>query len=433
MNYENGLTKLAKYVAEYFERTQDSQLRENFDLQKFRLRRALNDINQFSSNEKLDSELNKVILQLNVITRQLNIGMTFDDLCVQIDVPIHPTDVNEKTSVKKSTHFDKPPFFTKGHALIVGVGNDLPCTIDDAKGLAKILRDEERCAYNPEQVHLLTGERADRDGLFSALDTLAKATDNESTVIIYFSGHGRQHGKSYYLMTNGYNTNDLDGTAISGAEFADKIMAIPAQKKLVLLDCCHAGGIGRIKGKPLTKSPLPPEAVDLFSEGEGYVLIASSKKEEYSLAGNPYSVFTGVLIEALCGKGVAEKDGYVRVADLAGHTREKVPKLTKGEQHPILHFEKADNFVIAYYAAGDMQPKAVPFSLEAKNTEADSSFDDVEKALIEKRLANLIQQYKAVFNQRELALDDGYKVVLTSQLEHLKTQIQQIESELNQL
>ncbi|RKZ71242.1 MAG: caspase family protein [Candidatus Parabeggiatoa sp. nov. 1] len=256
--------------------------------------------------------------------------------------------------------------FTNGHALIIGVGADLPGTINDAEGFANILKDEGRCAYPPEQVALFTSTDAHRQAVLKALDDLAQATDEASTMILYFSGHGYKHGNAYYLMTYGYQLDDLDGTTISGAEFADKIAAIPAKQKVILLDCCHAGGVGHIKGLSLTKSPLPlpSEAMDLFSQGAGYILIASSTEQEYSFTGEPYSVFTGVLIEALCGTGVAKKDGYVRVADLALHTREQVPKLTQDRQHPILHFEQADNFIIAYYAAGDTQPKICPVSTQ---------------------------------------------------------------------
>ena len=81
-----------------------------------------------------------------------------------------------------------------------------------------------------------------------------------------------------------------------------------------------------------------------------------------------------------------------------------------------------------------MQPKAVPFAIEVQKTPTGStSFNEMEKALFEKRLANLTQQYEAVFNQRELCLSEKDKLVLASQLEHLKTQIQQTQSELDQL
>ncbi|MBL7063110.1 MAG: caspase family protein [Anaerolineae bacterium] len=260
--------------------------------------------------------------------------------------------------------------FDRGYALVVGVGADLPNTIDDAIGLADVLKDPARCAYPPDQVHLLTGEKATRDAILSALDTLSHLPVSQSTILIYFSGHGYQvaspTGEFYYLLPYGYDLSRLYQTAISGAEFTDRLRAIPAQKLLVLLDCCHAGGVGEAKapGLQMAKSPLPPEAHSLLAEGSGRVLIASSQEDELSFAGKPYSAFTLALTEALCGAGVAKKDGYVRVADLALHAREVVPGRTRGRQHPILHFEQADNFALAYYAGGETQPKGVPFTVE---------------------------------------------------------------------
>jgi hypothetical protein len=52
--------------------------------------------------------------------------------------------------------------FTQGHACIVGVGSDLPNTVQDAEKIAALLTDPERCAYPPEQVQLLTGTQATR-------------------------------------------------------------------------------------------------------------------------------------------------------------------------------------------------------------------------------------------------------------------------------
>lgn len=260
--------------------------------------------------------------------------------------------------------------FDQGYALIVGVGADLPNTVDDAVGLADILKDPARCAYPTDQVHLLTGEQATAANIHTALKTLAESTNPESMVLVYFSGHGYRvaspTGEFYYLLPHGYDLDRLYQTAINGTEFTDQLRAIPAQKLLLLLDCCHAGGVGEAKapGLQLAKSPLPPEAQSLLAEGSGRVLIASSQEDELSFAGRPYSAFTLALTEALCGAGVSKKDGYVRVADLALHAREVVPGRTRGRQHPILHFEQADNFALAYYAGGETQPKGLPFTVE---------------------------------------------------------------------
>lgn len=258
--------------------------------------------------------------------------------------------------------------FTPGSALVIGAGGDLPATVGDATGLASLLADPARCAYTPEQVRLLTDAQATRPAVLAALEALAGAAA-AATVVVYFSGHGYRlnaaEGTAYYLLPYGYDLNRLAQTAISGTEFADRLQAIPAARLLVLLDCCHAGGVGEAKaaGAPLTRAALPPEAQQWLAEGRGRVLIASSREGELSYAGRPYSAFTLALLEALCGTGVAKADGYVRVADLALHAREAVPGRTQGRQHPILHFEQADNFALAYYAGGELQPKGVPWTV----------------------------------------------------------------------
>jgi hypothetical protein len=258
--------------------------------------------------------------------------------------------------------------FTSGFAAIVGVGADLPNTVDDAAGLADILKDPCRCAYPTGQVQLLTGEGATRACILDALDRLAQTATEEATAIVYFSGHGYHVqtpiGEAYYLMPFGYDVSRLYETAVSGDELATKLQVIPARKLLLLLDCCHAGGLDGAKtaGLELTKAPLPPQTEALFAQGSGRVAIASCRADELSFAGKPYSAFTLALIEALGGSGASRKDGYVRVADLALHTRQMVPQRTKDRQHPVLHFEQADNFVLAYYAGGDSEPRALPFA-----------------------------------------------------------------------
>ncbi|MFG1966100.1 hypothetical protein [Nonomuraea sp. NPDC049028] len=56
-------------------------------------------------------------------------------------------------------------------------------------------------------------------------------------------------------------------------------------------------------------------------------------------------------------------DGYVRVTDLAMHARQRVASLTTDRQHPILDLEQADNYVVAYYAAGANKLARLPDAL----------------------------------------------------------------------
>jgi hypothetical protein len=286
------------------------------------------------------------------------------------------------------------------------------------------LQDPERYAFPTAQLQLLTGEGAGRAAILAALQKLAATSGPEASVMVYFSGHGYRHGDSYYLIPNGCNAANLQDQAITGAQFAAAIAAIPAARQLILLDCCHAGGFGEAKGFGLSKSPLPQEALDLFHQGIGYVLIASSTEDELSYTGKPYSVFTCVLNEAFCGVGVAKKDGFVRVADLIGHYRERVPQLTGNKQHPVLHFEQADNFVVAYYAGGDSQAKALPFDLRPDMDTNDALYEQV--ASIEASFVRA--RYEQAYRQFRRLCDDypdyqGQAMMLLSRYQDFENQV----------
>lgn len=254
-------------------------------------------------------------------------------------------------------------FFLHGYAVVVGVGADLPITMNDARAITDLLRAPERCAYPSDQVQLLTGQAAQREAILSALDKLAGqvANDPQATAIVYFSGHGLET-PDYYLMPFGYRLNDLPSTAISSIEFTEKLRTIQARKLLVLLDCCHAGGIGDAKGKPCAKSPVPSGLFDTLKEASGRVVIASSRKDELSWAypKDPYSAFTTVLLQALAGYGAFEQDGYARILDIALWLGRKVPEDTGDKQHPIIKVSNLeDNFAVAYYAGGTKMPNAL--------------------------------------------------------------------------
>jgi hypothetical protein len=259
--------------------------------------------------------------------------------------------------------------FSQGYALIIGVGADLPNTVNDADGLTRILKDKDRCGYPADQVVLLTQARADRAGILEGLERMAATAGEQSTVVIYFSGHGYRvtsGGEAqHFLMPYGYALNRLAETAIADGEFSAALKRISAQKLLLLLDCCHAAGIDRTKspGVTLERAAIPPSAEQFLAQGKGRVAIASSKADEVSFAGKPYSAFTLALLEALTGIGANEQDGYVRVGDMAMYTSWRVVARTRDRQHPVLRFQEADNFPVAYYAGGDPKPKAPPFDI----------------------------------------------------------------------
>jgi hypothetical protein len=241
--------------------------------------------------------------------------------------------------------------FRNAYALVIGVGADLPVTVADAKAIAKILRDPSRCAIPKEHVRVLTEWNATHDGVIDALSALARDAEPHDVVTVYFSGHGGMlpaaSGRRFLVPR--------DGNWLDGEQFTNLLKNIPARRLLVMLDCCYAGGVHIEPGAkaPEVKSvPVPFDVDELRREGAGTVVLSSSRADEVSWTGLRYSIFTQVIIEALCGAGAARQDGYVRVTDLAMHVAQWVPTLTSDSQHPQLHLEAADNYPVAYYAAG---------------------------------------------------------------------------------
>lgn len=252
--------------------------------------------------------------------------------------------------------------FTQGYGVIFGAGGDLPVSVSDALGVANLLRNPDRCAYPPEQVRALTEEGARRTTVLEALDWLSGAAGPDATALVYFSGHGVEVPE-HFLLPNGYQVSDLPKTAISGREFTEKLRAIRAKKLIVLLDCCFAGGQAQAKGGAWTKSPAPPGMIETLGASSGRVVIASSRKDEVSWTGSPYSVFTRALLEALAGYGAFEQDGYARVLDLALYVGRMVANRTGDKQHPIVKVARLeDNFALACYAGGAKQPKKLEWA-----------------------------------------------------------------------
>lgn len=256
--------------------------------------------------------------------------------------------------------------FSHGYAVVVGVGADLPATVQDAQALAEILTDDSRGAYPPDQVRLLTGPQARRDEMLAALSWLAARAGPEDTALVYFSGHGVET-PDYYLAPYGFEWDDLAATAISGAEFTEQLGQMRAGRLIVLLDCCHAGG--QAEAKRFIKSPMPVGAMEELGRSRGRVIIASSRKDELSWTGEPHSQFTQALLEGLAGYGAFERDGLARILDIALYVGRQVPNRTADRQHPIIKVKDLqDNFAVAWYAGGSPQPKALPWGGSAAPT-----------------------------------------------------------------
>ncbi len=234
-------------------------------------------------------------------------------------------------------------------------------TLDDARAVAGLLADAAYCGYARENVRLALDQDATLDALRAEMHALAQRTDADSTVTIYFSGHGARvpdgsAAGEYLLPVNAdlATRARLAQTCMRGAEFTQLLRALPAAKILVALDCCHAGGIGETKSADdlAAKAGLSDGYLEQLRAGRGRVIMAASREGEFSWihGSDPHSLFTLHLLNGLRG-GIVSDDGVIRVFQLYDYVRPRV-RAAQPNQTPVFKANLEDNFAVALYRAG---------------------------------------------------------------------------------
>jgi len=269
------------------------------------------------------------------------------------------------------------PTIQNAHALIIGIANYQnhsklsTIVLKDAQDIYKLLTDLSYCAYLSNHVELLLDDKATKAGITKALDKLAQRCDSDSTVFFYISSHGGRiesgdYAGEYLLPVDVVNTSQesFAHSAISGIDFTKALRKTPARKMVIILDCCHSGGIGQPKGMKgsIFKTGLPEKYYDVLKAGHGKVILASSRSNEFSLLppGATNSLFTQHLLAGLQG-GIASEDGFIRIFDLFEYLQPKVT-CANPNQHPVFKAELEENFPLALYLGGQkgMVPKVEP-------------------------------------------------------------------------
>lgn len=286
------------------------------------------------------------------------------------------------------------PDMENAHALVVGIadywhpnrtfGKLPPAVCQDARDVHALLTDAGRGGYRSENARLLLDDQATLAGLRGALADLTSRCDPDSALFIYVSSHGGHipagPDAGVYLLPVDVICTDSGQlrpeTALSGAEFSAALTALPARKVLVIFDCCHAAGLGEIKGgaAPVVKAGLPESYYEALKAGRGRVIIASSRSSESSwlMPGDANSLFTKHLLAGLAG-GVPSPDGFVRVFDIFEYVQPRVTG-AQPQQHPIFQSKMEENFPVALSLGG--QKGGVPQGEDGFRYDAYISFVD---------------------------------------------------------
>jgi helicase len=264
------------------------------------------------------------------------------------------------------------------HGVFVGIDryrsphiNWLSCARRDAIALEALFGDTMGGTTT-----LLADEDATRHGILSTLAALSDC-DPEDTVVITFSGHGSE---SHELVTYDADPTNLIATAIGLDELTESFSRIPAQRLVLVLDCCFSGGMGAkvLQVEAIRRALESIDAKLARMSGNGRLILTASAADEpaWENRRTAHGYLTYFLLEAMRGvEGVVE-NGRLPVYRLLEYVTRRVVDAARQfghSQNPTMRGTIDGEMSWPIFAPGARYRAAFPEQIEARATPAVSS------------------------------------------------------------
>ncbi len=262
--------------------------------------------------------------------------------------------------------FKMPP---QSYALVIGINkyknlpaeNQLAFAEADANLMFTVLISREGGAFERQNVHMLTGDRATLANIRHELETwLPENAKEDDRVLVYFAGHGfldRQTGKGY-LAPYDIDPYHYGSTGLPMEEIGQVIgTKIRAKNKILLTDACHSGAITPEDTAALNNG-LQRLNASIFS------LTASRDREisrEDEVFGGGHGVFTWYVYQGMQGAADnSPRDGEVTADELAEYVHTQVREATGGKQNPTSEKASFDPGMFLAYVPANAVPGKAP-------------------------------------------------------------------------
>lgn len=241
-------------------------------------------------------------------------------------------DVDEPLQVAANTKKNR-------YGVVIGIERyrkDLP-NVNFAAHDAEIMREylTKRLGYAEENVVVLLNEHATKSDVEKYLEHwLPNHIDKDSTVFIYYSGHGAPNIKTNegYILPYDGDLTFLDVTGYSLKRLYEALGALPAKEIVVMLDSCFSGTGGRsVIGKDLRPVVISVEN-PILAAGKLVVLTASSGVQ----ASNTYNskshgLLTYFFLKGLQGSADQNNDGKIDLKEVYTYLRPQVEGIARRE------------------------------------------------------------------------------------------------------
>jgi len=254
---------------------------------------------------------------------------------------VPPSDVDKVPAARPVLH--------KNHyAIVIGIERyreKLP-KADYADRDAKLVGDylTKIMGYPEENVIIRTNEKASLTDLVKYFENwLPNNVEKDSSVFVYYSGHGAPNPKTgdAYMVPYDGDPTFVDSTGYSMKRLYAALDKLPVKDVTVVLDSCFSGAGGRsVLAKGAKPMGLSVEHT-LAASGRTMVLAASAGDQissAYEEKG--HGLLTYFFLKGLQGEGDLNKDGNIDMAELYDYVKPNVSKVARkqynNEQVPQL-------------------------------------------------------------------------------------------------
>ncbi|HLL76809.1 MAG TPA: caspase family protein [Pyrinomonadaceae bacterium] len=212
----------------------------------------------------------------------------------------------------------------------------------DATAIADEIGRRGKGIFRKIDKQLILDSQATRQSIEAALGRVASAAQPGDAFVFYYAGHGVMsegaQGEQAEFHLAPHDVTQLFGNdemlaerGVSARLLREWCRRIAAQKQLIVLDACQAGGavetFAALRGVPEEKAILQ------LARSVGIIILAATGTEqvaaEFTKLG--HGAFTYALLEGLSGKadGGSQPDGKITVKELEAFLNDMVPELTR--------------------------------------------------------------------------------------------------------
>ena len=263
------------------------------------------------------------------------------------------SDVDELPSIKAKPN-------KNSYAIVIGIEQyrqKLPkadFATQDAKTMTEYLT--KVMGYPEENVVTLMNDRASLTDFIKYFEKwLPNNVEKDSSVFIYYSGHGAPNTKTgdAYLVPYDGDPSFIDQTGYSLKRLYDSLGKLQAKEIIVALDSCFSGAGGRsVLAKGARPLVMNLESSFILSQKIAVLSAASGEQISSTYEEKGHGLFTYFMLKGIKGEGDANGDGKVEIGELFEYIKPQVERIARkaynNEQLPqlIAPLEKQKMFLI---------------------------------------------------------------------------------------